>query len=79
MSKVTYENFLVEFAKDLEIHDEKYRSCLLSEIPQFDSMGVITLSLTIERLFGFQIDYESLETQETAQSLYDYCIGKATG
>lgn len=77
MFRVTYEDFLIEFAKDLDIKDDKFETCNLNEIPQFDSMGVITISLLIERLFGFQIDYESLEKQVTVQSLYDFCVSHA--
>jgi acyl carrier protein len=77
MSKVDFEEFSVEFAKDLEISDERYLSSSLKNVSEYDSMGKITVSVTIERLFGFQIDLEVLNNVETIQSLYEFCVGRA--
>jgi len=73
MSDITLETFLAEFAKDLGIDNMASIPTVLGEIPQFDSMGKITISLTIERLFGFQIAYDVLDKAETIQALYEYC------
>jgi acyl carrier protein len=72
MSKVSFEEFSKEFAKDLGINDDRHITAQLSDLPQYDSMGKITISLTIENLFGFQIAYEVLDKAETLQSLYEF-------
>lgn len=77
MYKVSFEEFAREFAKDLEINDEYFLSANLKDIIQYDSMGKITVSLTIEKLFGFQIAYEILDKADTLQSLYDYSCKEA--
>lgn len=79
MSKVSFEEFAKEFAKDLEIDDERFLSVNLKDVPQYDSMGKITVSLTIEKLFGFQIAYEVLDEVENIRSLYEYCCKKTKG
>jgi acyl carrier protein len=79
MSNVSFEEFAKEFAKDLEIEGEEYRTSSLKDIPQYDSMGKIIVSLTIERLFGFQIAYEYLDQDATLQSLYEVCCTQGQG
>lgn len=79
MSKVSFEEFAKEFASDLEIDDDHFLTSNLKDVPQYDSMGKITVSLTIERLFGFQIAYEVLDKVETIQSLYEYSCKKVNG
>jgi len=79
MSKVSFEEFSSEFAKDLEITDDQYLSGALKDVSQYDSMGKITVSLTIEGLFGFQIPYEVLDKEETIASLYEYCVKQSKG
>lgn len=74
MSNVPFEIFSQEFANDLGIVDKGYLTCILKEVPEYDSMGKITISLTIERLFGFQIPFEALDKVETIHVLYEYCI-----
>lgn len=73
MFKVSFEEFSMNFAKDLEINDDHYLSSTLENVSQYDSMGKISVSLMIERLFGFQIKYELLDKAETIQSLYEFC------
>ncbi|NCX94161.1 MAG: hypothetical protein EBX40_05760 [Gammaproteobacteria bacterium] len=73
MSNISFEEFSSEFSKDLEINDEHYLTAQLIDVPQFDSMGKITVSLTIERLFGFQVAYEVLDKVDTIQHLYEFC------
>jgi acyl carrier protein len=79
MSKVSFEEFAKEFASDLEIEGDEYITAHLIDLPEYDSMGKITVSLTIEKLFGFQIAYEVLENADTIRSLYDYASNKANG
>lgn len=74
MSKISFEDFSIEVAKDLEISSEQFATSRFSNIPEYDSMGKITVSLTIERLFGFQIEYEILDDVESLQSLYEFCF-----
>jgi acyl carrier protein len=79
MSKVCFEEFAKEFANDLEITDDQFLTSNLRDVPQYDSMGKITVSLTIEKLFGFQIAYDVLDKADTIQSLYEYACNKASG
>ena len=79
MTKVSFVEFADEFAKDLEIDDKHCLAGNPKDVPQFDSMGKITASLTIERLFGFQIAYEFLDQVESLQALYDLCCQQAYG
>jgi hypothetical protein len=79
MSNVSFAEFAREFAKDLEIEGEQYLTASLKDIPQYDSMGKIIVSLTIERLFGFQIAYELLDQDATLRSLYDVCCMQGQG
>ncbi len=74
MSEISFEKFVTEFAYDLGIGDTQDIKLPLRDVPQYDSMGKITASLTVERLFGFQISYEILDDAETLRALYDYCI-----
>lgn len=79
MATVSFAEFAREFANDLEIEGDAYLTASLKDIPQYDSMGKIIISLTIERLFGFQIAYEFLDQDETLQSLYEVCCKQGQG
>jgi acyl carrier protein len=79
MFKVSFEEFAREFASDLEIDDDHFLTSNLKDVPEYDSMGKITFSLTIEKLFGFQIAYEVLDKAETIKSLYEYSCKKVNG
>lgn len=74
MSKVSFEQFSQEFAKDLEIEGTEFLTCLLSNLKEYDSMGKIETSLVIEKLFNFEIDLELLDKVVDLKSLYTYCI-----
>jgi acyl carrier protein len=78
MSKTSFEEFSKEFASDLDINDDQFLTANLKDVPQYDSMGKITVSLTIEKLFGFQIAYEVLDEADTIQFLYEYACSKAS-
>jgi len=79
MSKVSFEAFAREFAADLEIDDDQFLTSNLKDLPQYDSMGKITVSLTIAKRFGFQISYEGLEKADILHSLYEYSCKKSNG
>ena len=79
MSKVSFEEFSNGFAIDLEIPDEQYVATPFKDMPEYYSMGKITVSLTIERLFGFQIEFEILDNIESLQSLYEFCCKQVEG
>lgn len=74
MLTVNLEQFATRFGETLEIPDDYFKSVPLKDVTQYDSMAKINVSLLIEELFGFQIDYEILDTQETLESLYNYCV-----
>ncbi|URQ73768.1 hypothetical protein M9C82_01150 [SAR86 cluster bacterium] len=74
MSNISFEQFATEFAKDLEIEGQEFISLPLKEIPEYDSMGLITASLTIERLFDFEISLETLDETDSLNSLFEYCV-----
>lgn len=73
MSKVSFEEFAREFAYDLKIDDENLLTASLKDLSQYDSLGKIIASLTIERLFGFQIASDFLDNAQTLHSLYEHC------
>lgn len=77
MSKVSFEEFALKFAEELEIEGDDYMETSLDEIPEFDSMGKISASLVIESLFEFEIDYDVLDEEESIRSLYEYCMNKS--
>ena len=77
MSKVSFEEFALKFAEELEIEGDDYMETPLDEIPEFDSMGKISASLVIESLFEFEIDYDVLDEEESIRSLYEYCMNKS--
>ena len=74
MSKVSFEQFSQEFAKELEIEGTEFLTCPLGDLKEFDSMGKIEASLVIEQLFNFEIDLELLDKVVDLKSLYTYCI-----
>lgn len=76
MSNVSFEEFAKEFASDLEIEGDEYTTAKLIDVPQYDSMGKIIVSLTIEKLFGFQIGYEVLNNADTLWSIYEHASSK---
>jgi hypothetical protein len=73
MSSFDFERFLAEIANDLELNCNQNLKLPLSDIPEYDSMGKITVSLTIERIFLFQIPYEVLDEADSFFSLFEYC------
>jgi acyl carrier protein len=73
MSEFNFEAFLAEVANDLEIDDALHLKLPLIDIPEFDSMGKITVSLTIERFFSFQIPYDVLDKVDSFYTLFLYC------
>ena len=77
MSKVSFEEFALKFAEELEIEGDDYLETPLDEIPEFDSIGKITASLVIESLFEFEIDYDVLDEEKSIKSLYEYCMNKS--
>jgi len=74
MSNVSLSHFKSRFAEELEITDLETLEASLDSISEFDSMGKLVISVLIEELFGIQIEYEILESQETLEELYEYCV-----
>ncbi len=76
MSKVNVEQFIVGLVKELEIQESISGETRLMNIKEYDSMGKINASLYIENAFGFQIDYEVLDRDQTVADLWKYCVSK---
>lgn len=74
MSEKTLEKFAQKFANELQVELDVALSAKLSEMPEYDSMAKITVSLLIEELFDFQIEYDDLNNAETLKDLYEICI-----
>lgn len=74
MLTIEYDNFCRRLADSLDESEIDVREKRLMDIPGFDSMGLITTALLIEELFAFQIKFDILRGQESAKSLYEYCI-----
>jgi acyl carrier protein len=78
MSNVTLDEFAEKFANELLIDIDTLLTNNLSDITQYDSMGKINISLLIEELFDFQIEYEDLNSAETIATLYQICMSRQT-
>ena len=74
MSNVNFDEFLQRFTEDLDIKIDNITEIKLSDIPKYDSMGKIIISLLIEELFDFQIEYEDLCTASSVEELYNMCL-----
>jgi acyl carrier protein len=74
MSDVTFEQFKVEFANELDIQDADCLDLPLADIKEYDSMGKLMVAVLIERLFGVQIEYDDLEAHKTLDELYRRCL-----
>lgn len=73
MSNVSFNDFAVRFAEDLNIEGEQYLTEELSNVKEYDSMAKISVSILIEDIWGFQIEYDELDSLNTLISLYNYC------
>ena len=73
MSNVNFNEFLQRFTEELDIKLDNITEIKLSDIPEYDSMGKINISLLIEELFDFQIEYEDLNTASSLKALYEIC------
>ena len=76
MSIPSFEVFEKKFADTLKLKDQNLLKNLLKDIPEYDSLGKIDISLLIEEEFNFQIKYEILDSFETIEKLYKYCKSK---
>lgn len=74
MSKVAFDEFLQRFVDEININLDAVKDLKLNEIPEYDSMGKINISLLIEELFDFQIEYEDLSSASTLEELYNMCV-----
>jgi acyl carrier protein len=76
MSNISFELFYAELKKDLNIPNDSIFEESLKDMPQFDSIGKILASLTIEKVFGFQIPLDDLNNIESIRNLYNYCVSR---
>ena len=69
MSNVTFDEFSQRFVNEININLDGTKDVNLNDIPEYDSMGKINISLLIEELFDFQIEYEDLNSATTLEDL----------
>lgn len=74
MSNVTFDEFSQRFVNEININLDGTKDVNLNDIPEYDSMGKINISLLIEELFDFQIEYEDLNSAATLEELYNMCL-----
>lgn len=74
MSNITFDEFSQRFVDEININLDGTKDVNLNDIPEYDSMGKINISLLIEELFEFQIEYEDLNSATTLQELYKICL-----
>ena len=74
MSNVTFDEFSQRFVNEININLDGTKDVNLNDIPEYDSMGKINISLLIEELFDFQIEYEDLNSATTLEDLYNMCL-----
>jgi hypothetical protein len=76
MSTVDFTIFVERMGEVLEVSADYLLVAKLADVKEYDSMGRLAVSLLIEELFGFQIDFDILDSHEDLRSLYDYCFSK---
>jgi len=74
MYNVTFNEFAQKFADEVKIDVEAALGKSLKDISSYDSMAKINVSLLIEELFEFQIEYEVLNSADDLQALYELCL-----
>lgn len=74
MSDVTLNEFAEQFSNELQIDINIALNSMLKDIKEYDSMGKINISLLIEELFNFQIDFEDLNSVDTLKMLHEFCL-----
>ena len=74
MSKITLEEFAQKFADELQINIDRALIENLSAIDEYDSMAKINISLLIEELFEFQIEYDDLDSADSIKDLFEICV-----
>ena len=74
MSNITFDEFSQRFVNEININLDKTKDVNLNDIPEYDSMGKINISLLIEELFDFQIEYDDLNSATTLEDLYNMCL-----
>ena len=74
MSTPKIDDFSKRIVTELNLTHELEPNIDLSMLPEFDSMGKINVSLLIEEMFRFQIDFEDLNSCKTLSDLYNFCI-----
>ena len=74
MSNITFDEFSQRFVNEINIHLDATKDVNLNDIPEYDSMGKINISLLIEELFDFQIEYDDLNSATTLEDLYNMCL-----
>jgi len=74
MSNVSFDEFSQKFLDEINVNIEDIKDKTLGEIPEYDSMGKINISLLIEELFNFQVEYDDLSSASTIENLYNMCL-----
>ena len=74
MSEISFDDFSGKVADLLQIEKKTLLLCELSDISEYDSMAKINISLLIEEIFGFQIEYEHLDSASKIEDLFDICL-----
>ena len=74
MSNITFDEFSQRFVNEININLVETKDVNLNDIPEYDSMGKINISLLIEELFDFQIEYDDLNSATTLEDLYNMCL-----
>ena len=74
MSNVSFDEFSQKFLDEINVNIEDIKDKTLGEIPEYDSMGRINISLLIEELFNFQVEYDDLSSASTIENLYNMCL-----
>jgi acyl carrier protein len=80
---LTYDDKIAELKKQmseiLEISESNLEKVNMSDIAEYDSMGKINVSLIIEDLFEYEIDFDTLDSAEKFSDICNILAAKDKG
>lgn len=77
---MTHDDKIAELKKQmseiLEISESNLETVNMSDIAEYDSMGKINVSLIIEELFEYEIDFDTLDSAKNFSGICDILAAK---
>lgn len=77
---MTHDDKIIELKKKMSellgISERDLEKVNMSEIAEYDSMGKINVSLIIEELFEYEIDFDTLDSAQNFSDIYNILVAK---